>query len=152
MKRTIMLSLIGLLSLNAATTSLAQAATGDVESAIAGMEQHWTQLQGTNNSAAFETKYIADTAVFVGDDGKVLNKEQYVAEDKATKYTQAAISDVVVHAFGTAAVATYMFSFKGTDSDGKAFDKRERVTDTWVKMPNGTWQLVASVGSPASKS
>jgi ketosteroid isomerase-like protein len=27
-------------------------------------------------------------------------------------------------------------------------DVHERFTDTWVKMPNGQWQCVASHGSP----
>jgi len=147
MKRTVMLSLIGLLSMSGTVSLLAQAATSDVEKAVADLEQQWTQAQSTNNPAAFEAKYIADTAVLVGVDGKVLNKEQYIAEEKATKYTYAANSDVVVRGYGTAAVATYTFSWKDTGSDGKAMDKRERVTDTWVKMPNGTWQVVASVGS-----
>jgi ketosteroid isomerase-like protein len=147
MKRTVMLSLIGFLSMNGTVSSLAQAATSDVETAVAGMEQQWAQTQAANNPAS-EAKYLADTAVLVGDDGKVLNKEQYLAEEKATKYTLAAVSDVVVHAYGTAAVAMYTFTWKGTGPDGKAMDKRERVTDTWIKMPNGTWQLVASVGSP----
>jgi ketosteroid isomerase-like protein len=148
MKRTVMLSLIGLLSLNASVSLLAQAATGDAEKAVADLEQQWTQAQSTNSSVVFGTTYLADTAVIIGEDGKVFNKEQYLAEEKATKYTHAAISDVVVHVYGTAAVATYTFSWKGTGSDGKAVDKRDRSTDTWVKMPNGKWQCVSSVGSP----
>ena len=42
-----------------------------------------------------------------------------------------------------AAIATGGYKGKGTDS-GKPFDEHLRWTDTWVKMPNGKWQLVAS--------
>ena len=147
MKRTVMLSLIGFLSLNSAVSLLAQAATGDVESTIAGMEQQWTQAQNTNN-AALETTYLADTAVLIGLEGKVSNKDQYIADEKATKYTHAAIENVIVHAYGAAAIATYTFTAKGTGSDGKPIDLRVRDTDTWVKMPSGKWQCVASVASP----
>jgi ketosteroid isomerase-like protein len=148
MKRTIMLGLAGFLSLSGAVSLPAQAATNDVETAVAGMEKQWTEAQNSNNSSAFETTSVADTAVLVDVTGKVDSKDQFIAEEKATKYTHVAISDIVVHSFGTTAVATYTFAFKGTDSDGKAMDTRERVTDTWVKMPNGKWQCVASVASP----
>jgi hypothetical protein len=30
-------------------------------------------------------------------------------------------------------------------------DEHERWTDTWVKMPNGSWQCVASHGSEIKK-
>lgn len=34
-----------------------------------------------------------------------------------------------------------------TDEKGKPMDLKARWTDTWVKMPNGAWQCVASQGS-----
>ena len=109
MKRTIMLRLIGLLSLNAAMSLLAQAATSDVETAIAGMEQQWTQAQSTNNAAALGTTYVADTAVIVDDAlGRSLIRNSTSRKKRRPKYTHAAISDVVVHGYGTAAVATYV--------------------------------------------
>jgi len=51
---------------------------------------------------------------------------------------------VKVTAFGRAAIATGDFKAKGTDSSRKPLDTHERFTDTWVKMPNGQWQCVAS--------
>jgi len=36
------------------------------------------------------------------------------------------------------------FKGKGTDGKGKPFDDHSNWTDTWVKMPNGKWQCVAS--------
>jgi len=40
-----------------------------------------------------------------------------------------------------------VFDAKGTDEKGKPMDMHARWTDVWVKMPNGTWQCVASHGS-----
>jgi hypothetical protein len=37
-----------------------------------------------------------------------------------------------------------VFRATGTDASGKPLDAHERFTDTWVKMPNGKWQCVAS--------
>jgi ketosteroid isomerase-like protein len=49
-----------------------------------------------------------------------------------------------VTVFGKTAIATGGFKGKGTGSDGKPFDDHSRWTDTWVKMPDGKWQCVAS--------
>jgi ketosteroid isomerase-like protein len=54
---------------------------------------------------------------------------------------------VKVNVFGGTAIATGVFKGKGTDADGKSFDVNERFTDTWVKMPDGKWQCVASQSS-----
>ena len=145
MKRTVILSLIGILS--SAVSLQAQAATGDVEKTVAALEQKWTDTQNANDSAR-EAQYVADTLVVVDQDGTVFNKDQYIADEKATKYTHVAIENMIVHAYGTTAIATYTWVAKGTGSNGKPMDVRERVTDTWVKMPDGKWQCVASVGSP----
>lgn len=46
--------------------------------------------------------------------------------------------------FGDAAIAIGGGKFKGTDSSGKPMDSHVRFTDTWVKMPDGKWQCVAT--------
>jgi ketosteroid isomerase-like protein len=54
---------------------------------------------------------------------------------------------VLVTVFGDTAIATGGFKGTGTEA-GKPFDEHVRWTDTWVKMPDGKWQCVASQGSP----
>ncbi|MGH9175781.1 MAG: YybH family protein [Vicinamibacterales bacterium] len=51
-----------------------------------------------------------------------------------------------VQLHGDSAVVTGIWTGKGTDGTGKAFDQRERFADTWVKMPDGKWQCVVSAG------
>jgi len=46
------------------------------------------------------------------------------------------------------AIATGGSKAKGTDASGKPMDEHVRWTDTWVKMPSGKWQCVASHVSP----
>jgi len=53
-----------------------------------------------------------------------------------------------VSVFGDTAIATGGEKLKGTDPLGKPLDVNERWTDTWVKMPSGKWQCVASHQSP----
>ena len=91
---------------------------------------------------------LADKLVNTDIDGKVTDKAVLLAEGKATKYDSAALDNLKVTVFGDTAIATGDFKINGTDASGKPFDVHERFTDTWVKMPNGQWQCVASQGTP----
>ena len=146
MKRTWILFLVGLLSLGIATRSQAQT-TGGTEKAVAALEQQWLQSQKTNNPDLV-APLLADKFVSTGSDGKVQSRAESLATAKATKYDSAAYEDVKVTVFGDSAIATGVFTAKGTDPSGKPLDVNERWTDTWVKMPNGKWQCVASHQSP----
>lgn len=138
---------LGLLSLGSAAVSQAQETSGATEKAVAALENQWLQSQSTNNPDLV-APLLADKFVSTGSDGKVTNKTQMLAESKARKYTSAAYEDVKVTVFGNTAIAIGGFKGKGTDAKGKAFDDHERWTDTWVKMPSGKWQCVATQASP----
>jgi hypothetical protein len=146
MKRTSMWCLIGLLSFGNVAWSQTQT-TGGTEKAVAALEQQWLQSQKTNNPDLV-APLLADKFINTGSDGKVTDKAQMLADSKATKYDSVDYSDLKVTVFGDTAIATGLFTAKGTDPSGKSLDNRERFTDTWVKMPNGKWQCVASHGSP----
>jgi hypothetical protein len=146
MKRTSMWCLIGLLSFGNVAWSQAQT-TGGTEKAVAALEQQWLQSQKTNNPDLV-APLLAAKFINTGSDGKVTDKAQALADAKATKYDSAEYDDLKVTVFGDTAIATGLFTAKGTDPSGKPLDTRERFTDTWVKMPNGKWQCVASHGSP----
>jgi ketosteroid isomerase-like protein len=142
MKRTCILFLAGLFSLGIATRSQAQT-TGGTEKAVAALEQQWLQSQKTNNPDLV-APLLADKFVSTGSDGKIQTKAESLATAKATKYEGAAYEDVKVTVFGDSAIATGVFKAKGADPSGKPLDVNERWTDTWVKLPNGKWQCVAS--------
>ena len=146
MKRAWMWCLISLLSVGSAAWSQAQT-TGATEKAVAALEQQWLQSQKTNNPD-LAAPLLADKIVVTMSNGKVMNKAEFLADAKATKYVSAEYEDVKVTVFGDTAIATGGFKAKGTDPTGKPFDTNERFTDTWVKMPNGKWQCVASHESP----
>lgn len=150
MNRRVIYSLFGILSLGAAGIVSAQMPIGDAEKAVIAQEHQWLQSQKANN-ADMLAPLLAEKFVNTGQDGKVTNKVQTVAEAKATHWISAEYENVEVVAYGDAAVATGLFMGKGTDSKGKPLDERERFTDTWVKMPGGKWQCVASQGSPVKK-
>jgi hypothetical protein len=140
------LSLVGLICLAAATGSHAQAPAAGTEKAVTALENQWLESEKTNNPdliiGLFGEKYIA-----TGPDGTLEDRAQTLADAKARKWTSAAYEDVKVQTYGDVAIATGGYKGKGTDS-GKPFDEHLRWTDTWVKMPDGKWQLVASHYSP----
>lgn len=147
MKTTLLWCLIGLVSLGTAARSPAQQ-TGATEKAVAALEEQWLQSQKTNSSEQL-VPLLADKFVSTEIDGKVLNKAETVARAKSTKYESAEYSDLKITVFGDTAIATGGFKGKGTDASGKPFENSVRWTDTWVKMPSGKWQCVASHGSEA---
>lgn len=150
MNRPAICSLLGILSLGAAGMLPAQVPMGETEKTVAAQEHQWLQSQKTNNTELL-APLLAEKFVNTGMDGKVTNKAQTLAEAKATHWVSAEYENVEVNAYGDAAIATGVFIGKGTDSKGKPMDDNERFTDTWVKMPGGKWQCVASHGSAIKK-
>jgi len=146
MKKVWVSCLLGLLSLGSVTVSQAQQTTGGTEKSIAALENQWLQAQQTNNPD-LAAPLMADKFVSTGSDGKVTNKVQALADAKSSKFGSAENENVEVTVFGDTAIATGLWIGKGTDEKGKAFDGHYRWTDTWVKMPNGKWQCVATQSS-----
>ena len=146
MRRTWGLCLVGLLSLGFAARVQAQAG-GGTEKAVTALEMKWLESQKTNNPDLV-APLLSEKFVNTGSDGKVTDKAQALAQAKATKYASVDYQNMKVTAFGGAAIATGDFVAKGTNSDGKPLDVRERFTDTWVKEGGGKWVCVASHQSP----
>ena len=150
MKNTIVGCVLCVLSLAGAAPSHAQQASGGVEKAVAALENQWLQAQKTSNPDLL-APLLADKFVNTGADGKVMNRAETLADAKATRWVSADYVNVQVTVFGDTAIATGIFKGKGTDATGKPADENERFTDTWVKMPNGKWQCVATHGSAIKK-
>jgi ketosteroid isomerase-like protein len=140
----------GLLWCSAGLVLLASAAwsqTPGTEQTVAALEEKWLQGQKTNNVDVI-APLLADKFVETLSDGKVIDKTVAMAMAKAMKYTSIENEDVKVTVFGDAAIATGSSKAKGTDSSGNPFNSYEGWTDTWVKMPNGRWQCVATQATP----
>ena len=126
----------------------AQAQTGGVEKAVANLEQQWTTAAKMSNADGV-APLLADNFVDLNSDGSMRDKAQTLATTKASKWQVNEISDVKVKVFGNTAIATGAWEGKGTSGDGKTVDAHERWVDTWMKMPNGKWQCIASASTPA---
>jgi ketosteroid isomerase-like protein len=148
MKTTIILALcVALLTILPAA---AQTSDRSVEKAIAAMEEKWAAAQ-RDGKADVVAPMIAENFVNTDTDGKVSGRSNLLSNLKGGKWEHNAISDVKVMVYGNTAVATGAWAGKGVDGDGTRIDRRERWTDTWVKMPNGQWQCVASQQTSTGK-
>jgi len=119
---------------------------GDVSQAITDMESKWASASKAGDADAIAAM-LADDAVILDSDGTSHTKAEVVDRVKKAKWDTNEVSDMKVTTHGNTAVVTGVWTGKGTDASGKAVDTKERWTDTWVKMPNGKWQCVASTSA-----
>ena len=147
MKRTLLCLTLVLMAV-AVQAQMSNDMGGGVEKAIAKMEQQWVSGAKMGNPDAV-APLLADGFIGLNSDGTTQNKSQALAMIKGSKWETNDISDVKVTAFGNTAIATGAWQGKGMSGDGKAIDSHERWVDTWLKMPGGKWQCIASGSSPA---
>jgi ketosteroid isomerase-like protein len=148
--KTVILYMLG--SLLLAGSAWAQAGkSADTEKAVMTLEHKWLESQKTNNTDLLDPLF-ADKVVITSSEGKItIGKAAVIAEAKGQKWASADYTEEKINVFGDTAIVTGVFTGKGTDAAGKAIDDHERYTDTWVKMPGGQWQCVASQGSIIKK-
>jgi ketosteroid isomerase-like protein len=113
------------------------------EGRILALETAWNHAEENKDSTALD-QLLASTLVYVDYDGSVLTKGEFLAQIKAVDLhpSQVINDEMTALVYGDAAVVTGTYREKGTNK-GKAYVRRGRFTDTWVRV-NGTWQCVAS--------
>ena len=126
-------------------TAAMPVAQGGVEKALIDLEHQWVKATSASNGAALAPLLAADF-VSIQSDGTMQPKAIYVANASKGKWQVNEVSDMKVQVHGDSAVVTGVWTGKGTDGTGKAFDGRERFADTWVKMSDGKWQCIVSAG------
>jgi ketosteroid isomerase-like protein len=122
----------------------------NVATSITHLEQACADAQKAGD-AANVAPLLADNFINTDVDGNLSGKSELLSNLKGGKWEQNAISDVKVSVYGDTAIATGAWAGKGVDGDGTKVDRRERWTDTWVKMKDGKWQCVASQQTPVKK-
>jgi ketosteroid isomerase-like protein len=125
-----------------ATCALAVFAQGDATDIVA-LERKWAEAQKAGNAAPV-AEILASSFVSTDVDGHTFTRDQLLSNLKGGHWELNEISDIKVTLYGNTAIATGAWVGKGTDGDGTKIDRRERWTDTWIKMPSGKWQCVAS--------
>lgn len=146
MTRHLLWTVFALLSLGSVPASQAGETSDATEKSILALEAQWIRSQKTNNPDLL-APLLADKFVNTDTQGNVRNKNETLALERASKYSSAEYPELKVIVFGDTAIATSVWKGEYIDDSGKAVSSHSRWTDTWVKMPNGKWQCVATHGS-----
>ncbi len=115
---------------------------------LAYMEREWNDAALTHNRGWFERNYAFDVSDISSRTGGIMTKGQAVADagtDK-TDIQSLDLSDLNVRVEGNTAIVTGINHEVGRDAQGKAFDRRVRFTDAYIKR-DGRWQVWATQGT-----
>jgi len=120
----------------------------DGESKVIAMEKAWNQAYKSRDGTALGG-ILHDSIVLVNDDGSQESKSGFltgVNRAKPSSDQQADPESIKVRMFGNVAIATGVFRESGFES-GKAFVRRNRFVDTWIRT-GGSWKCVAASATP----
>jgi len=145
MKKVLVLFGVLLLALPLAAQKGDNMSGGGVAQAVTQMEQQWASNSKMGNVDAVAAN-LADSFVELDSDGSLYTKAQAVDRMKGAKWQVNEVSNIKVMVHGDTAIATGSWQGKGT-SAGKSIDQHESWIDTWMKMPNGKWQCIASASA-----
>ena len=112
------------------------------------LEQDWNDASRRGDAGWVEKNYAPFASDVSSRTGGIETKAQAVASAKSSKTTYELIelSDLAVRVEGSTAVVTGVNHVRGKDDQGKAFDRRVRFTDTFIKL-DGRWQVWATQGT-----
>jgi hypothetical protein len=143
--------LFGLFAIASAAWPQGKPAAGATEKAVAVLEEKWLQAIKANDPDML-APLLAAGFINTSAEGKVTGKAETLSDAKTIHWESVSYeAGPKVTTFGNTAIATGIFKGKGIDGKGKHLDQYEQWTDTWVKMPDGTWQCAASHGSAIKK-
>jgi ketosteroid isomerase-like protein len=149
MRRLLITAAIVLLPLGIMTAQEGAAgnASGPVAQALIDLENQWAKASKAGDGDAL-APILANDFVQVDSDGSLRGKSEVMARMKGGKWTTNEVSDMKVMVHGDSAIVTGTWTGNGTTGEGRAINGKERFADTFVKMPDGTWQCVASASAP----
>lgn len=110
---------------------------------VRSLELKWTESY-KQRQVDILSSLLAEDFVITIEDGSIYSKTGYISHsaESSVHVDVAEMSDLKVRMHGNAAVITGAYHERG-ESDGKAYEYRDRFTDVWMKS-GGKWQVVAS--------
>jgi ketosteroid isomerase-like protein len=111
-------------------------------------EMDWNDAAKRHDAAWFEANYAPFATDVSGLTGGIDRKTAAVESVRSDKrvYESLELSELTTRVEGDAAVVTGVNHVKGKDAAGKAFDRRVRFTDTFIKR-DGKWMVWATQGT-----
>lgn len=115
---------------------------------LAYMEQDWNDAGLRHDTEWVAANYAPFSSDVSSRTGAIENQAQSIASSKNDKtvYEFLELSDMNTRIQGDVGIVTGINHVKGTDAAGKAFDRRIRFTDTFIRR-DGRWQVWATQGT-----
>jgi hypothetical protein len=110
------------------------------------LDLEWNLAELAGDKAWFERNLAHDYTGVSSRNGSLEDKRHFLADLGRDKVTLADTSDMDVNVDGDRAQVTGVYHTRGTDKDGKAFERRTRYIDTFVRR-DGRWQIWSSQGT-----
>ena len=109
---------------------------------IAALEEDWIKAVVARDAAAFD-RLLHPTFTYT-EDGKLYSRAQLISDVQSTAdtVTSGRNEDMDVRVTGNVGIVTGWLVLVGRGG-GKAFERRYRYTDTWVKE-DGRWRVIAA--------
>lgn len=118
----------------------------DDQARILNLENAWNRSVQTKDTAGLDM-LLAPELVYVGIEGKLMSKAEYLASVQSPSVHPARVvsESMKVHVFGAAAIVDGVYRKNGMKK-GKPYALRARFIDMWVRRRD-SWVCVASDGS-----
>lgn len=118
----------------------------DDQARILNLENAWNRSVQTKDTAGLDM-LLAPELVYVGIEGKLMSKAEYLASVQSPSVHPARVvsESMKVHVFGAAAIVDGVYRENGMKK-GKPYALRARFIDMWVRRRD-SWVCVASDGS-----
>lgn len=125
---------VGVMTLAAlATSARAQDGADAAQAKVLTLENAWNVAEAHQDTKALE-HLMAFSLVYIDQDGKLMDKAQFLASVKKQAVSQEKIvtESVTARVYGTTAVVVGVYRVSGLEK-GKPFSHRGRFIDTWVQ-------------------
>jgi ketosteroid isomerase-like protein len=118
----------------------------DDQARILNLENAWNRSVQTKDTAGLDM-LLAPELVYVGIEGKLMSKAEYMASVQSPLEHPARVvsESMKVHVFGAAAIVDGVYRENGIKK-GKPYTLRARFIDMWVRRRD-SWVCVASDGT-----
>lgn len=136
--------LLLLLPLAAGLYLFAQSADRTDQSTVSALENAWNQAAQQKDAVALDM-LLGSELVYIDYDGTLMDKAEYLASVKSQSFhaTRIMNESMSAHSYGEMIVVYGVYREIGTLSNGKAYSRRERFTDVWVRRKS-MWVCIAS--------
>ena len=110
---------------------------------VIALEKKWTEAY-KHREVTILSSLLAEDFVITVEDGSTYGKLGYISHsaDSSVQVEIAELSELKVRFHGNVAVVTGAYHEIGT-SRGNRYEYRDRLTDVWLRSPNG-WQVISS--------